>query len=335
MGDKVFARRLMVKSNVPVIPGSDGAVNTVDDAKTIAKKIGYPVMLKAAAGGGGVGMQIVANEEALINTFSDLSKRAETYFGNGTMFLEKVVEKARHIEVQIVADEQGHTVHLFDRECSIQRRHQKVIEEALAPNLSNKTRLAMYEAAIKAAKAINYKSVGTVEFLVDKDENFYFLEMNTRIQVEHPVTEQITGIDLIEVQINIANGLSLSFDQEDIQQNNHSIEVRIYAEDTQTFFPSPGKVTSLKVPTGDYLRHELTVNEGMTVTPFYDPMIGKLIVTGKDRQHTIALLQEALNEYDIAGIKTNIPLLKEIIAGQSFKNGNISISFLDDFNLKH
>jgi len=331
MGDKVVARRLMQANNIPIIPGSNGAISTVAEAKEIARLIGFPIMLKAAAGGGGVGMQIVNDEQTLVEVFNDLSKRALTYFGNGTMFLEKVIEHARHIEVQILADAEGNIVHLFDRECSIQRRHQKVIEEAPAPNLSQKTHEAMYEAAIQAAAAIHYKSAGTVEFLVDRHENFYFLEMNTRIQVEHPVTEQITGVDLIEAQINIANHIPLPFTQSDIKQDNHAIEGRIYAEDPKTFFPSPGKITTLNLPMGNHLRHELTVNEGMMVTPFYDPMIGKLIVTGKNRDETIRLLQDALNEYEIKGIKTNLPLLREVIAMEPFKEGNLSITFLNQF----
>lgn len=332
MGDKVLARQLMKEHGVPVVPGSDGPVQTIEEAQSIAKQIGYPMMLKAAAGGGGVGMAIVEQEEQLKEVFQELSKRAQMYFGDGTMFVEKVIERARHIEVQIAADQQGNTVHLYDRECSIQRRHQKVIEEALAINLSHKTRLAMYEAAIKAAKAIQYDSIGTVEFLVDSDENFYFLEMNTRIQVEHPVTEEITGIDLVESQINSAKGLALPFNQEDITYNNHAIEVRLYAEDPKTFLPSPGEITLLNIPMDKSLRHELTVKEGSVVTPFYDPMIGKLIVTGKDRNEAITRLQQTLEEYTIEGIKTNIPLLQKIVSDDRFKRGHLSISFLDTFN---
>lgn len=332
MGDKILARQLMKSHNVPVVPGSNGPLQSVEEAKQIAHDIGYPIMLKAAAGGGGVGMQIISDEETLVKTFAELSKRAKMYFGDGTMFLEKVITNARHIEVQIAADQFGHMIHLFDRECSIQRRHQKVIEEALAINISEQTRSKMYEAAINAARAIQYDSVGTVEFLVDETENFYFLEMNTRIQVEHPVTEQITKIDLIEMQISIANGLAISYKQDQIQQTGHAIEVRLYAEDPETFFPSPGKITNLQLPTGSHLRHELTVKEGTTVTPFYDPMIGKLIVTGKDRDDAITRLHDALKVYTIEGIKTNIPLLLKVITDNRFKRGDLSISFLETFN---
>ncbi len=331
MGDKITARKLMKQAGVPVIPGTEGAVKTIAEAKDSVKHIGYPVMLKASAGGGGVGLQTVTNEEELEKTFENNSKRAESLFGDGSMFIEKQLENARHIEVQVLADEHGNAVHLFERECSIQRRNQKVIEEAPATILSEKTRALMGEVSVKAVKELGYSNAGTIEFLVDSEEQFYFLEMNTRIQVEHPITEEITGIDLIEQQINIASGKTLTITQSDIVHNGHAIEARIYAEDPQNFFPSPGKITQYEEPVGKYIRIESSVRSDSNVTPFYDPMISKLIVTGESREEAILRLKEALGNYKIEGIKTNIPMLIRVVNHEQFKSGNTPTNFVQKF----
>jgi len=330
MGSKIEARQTMEKAGIPTIPGTSTSVDSVDEAVKIAKEIGYPVMLKASHGGGGIGMQRVDDEEALKKAFESNSKRAEQFFGTGTMFLEKVIENAHHIEIQILADHHGNTVHLFERECSIQRRHQKIVEEAPSPLLTEETRFKMGDMAVKAAEAIHYTNAGTIEFLVDEKQNFYFLEMNTRLQVEHPVTEEITGIDLVEEQINIAAGQKLSFKQEDLSIDGHAIEVRIYAEDPNTFFPSPGQITELQLPSGDGIRHDIAIENNMTVTPFYDPMIGKLIVRGSTREEAIKKLNQALLDYEIKGIKTNIPLLQRIASHEAFHKGLTRTSFITE-----
>src|SRR5699024_9918945 len=262
-------------------------------------KIGYPIMLKASAGGGGIGMQVVNSSDELTNAFQNNSKRAKAFFGDGSMFMEKKLNRTRHIEIQLLADGYGNVIHLFERECSIQRRNQKVIEEAPSPFISKRTREKMGEAAVTAAKALGYTNAGTIEFLVDENENFYFLEMNTRIQVEHPVTEEITGKDIVEEQLRIANGEKLNIVQEEVAIEGHAIEVRIYAEDPVTFFPSPGHITVFDVPAGKNIRNETAVTSNYEVTPFYDPMIAKLIVKGETRQETIYLLKNALKAYHV------------------------------------
>jgi acetyl-CoA carboxylase, biotin carboxylase subunit len=330
MGNKIEARKIMKKAGIPVVPGTEEAVKSSEEAIMIAEKIGYPIMLKASAGGGGIGMQVVKSNEELIKAFEGNSKRALAFFGDGSMFLEKKIENARHIEIQLLGDEYGKVVHLFERDCSIQRRNQKVIEEAPSVFISEKTRNAMGEAAVKAAKAIGYTNAGTIEFLVDKDENFYFLEMNTRIQVEHPVTEEITGIDIVEAQIKISSGERLLYNQEDLIMFGHAIEARIYAEDPNTFFPSPGHITSIELPQGVHIRHELAVTSNYDVTPFYDPMIGKLIMKGSTREETIALLRDALLNYKIEGIKTNLPMLLRITENDEFIKGNTTTAFIDE-----
>lgn len=333
MGSKITARNAMKAAGVPVVPGTDGAVASVEDAIVIAKDIGYPIMLKASAGGGGIGMQVVNSDEELSKAFESNSKRALTFFGDGAMFMEKKLENARHIEIQLLADQHGNAVHLFDRDCSIQRRNQKVVEEAPSPFISDVTREKMGKAATDAAKAIGYTSAGTIEFLVDMDEKFYFLEMNTRIQVEHPVTEEITGIDIVKEQINIANGKTLSVNQGDLSINGHAIEVRIYAEDPITFFPSPGHITTLSAPTGDNVRNELSVTSDYDVTPYYDPMIGKLIVKADTRDQAITTMKTALADYQIEGIKTNIPMLKEIMDIEAFNEGKATTAFVNEHYL--
>ncbi|WP_078429758.1 acetyl-CoA carboxylase biotin carboxylase subunit [Alkalihalobacterium alkalinitrilicum] len=331
MGSKIEARKVMVNVGVPVVPGIDYPLGDVEEACRVASKMGFPVMLKASAGGGGIGMQVVKTEEELRKVYSGNQKRANDFFGDGAMFIEKFIENPRHIEVQILVDSQGNAVYLWERECSIQRRHQKVIEEAPSSFLDEETRREMGKVAVRAAKAIGYTNAGTIEFLVDSNKNFYFLEMNTRLQVEHPVTEEITGIDLVKEQIEIATGKELTFSQSDIKRIGHAIEARIYAEDPQTFFPSPGKVTKFKIPNGENIRHELAVYEGFTVTPYYDPMIAKLIVTGNDRDETINHLKEALENYHVEGIKTNIPMLKRVISHPAFSAGDTTTNFVQKY----
>lgn len=331
MGDKVNARRAMAEAGVPIVPGTEEKITDVETAGLIAEQIGYPIMLKAAAGGGGIGLQVVRNRYELEKVFKNNSERAKNLFGDGAMFLEKKIENAHHIEIQILADEYGNVVHLFDRECSIQRRNQKIIEEAPSPFISERTREKMGEAAIQAAKAIHYTNAGTIEFLVDEEENFYFLEMNTRLQVEHPVTEEITGLDLVEWQIRIANNEVLSFTQDDIIRDGHAIEARIYAEDAVRFFPSPGKITYVKLPEGEGIRHDIGFSENTQVTPFYDPMIGKLIVKGKTREEAVQLLEKALQNYKIDGIKTNLPMLVKTMGIPAFKQGVTTTDFVETF----
>ncbi len=329
MGIKTKARKIMEEAGVPVVPGISEAAVNVEAALNAAQEIGYPVMLKASAGGGGIGMQRVENAAELEKAFAGNQKRAESFFGNGEMFVEKLVENARHIEIQVLADSYGNAIYLGERECSIQRRNQKVVEEAPSPVVDEQLRREMGEAAIRAVKKLGYENAGTLEFLVDAEKNFYFLEMNTRLQVEHPVTEEVTGIDIVVEQIRIANGEKLSVTQEEVTITGHSIEVRIYAEDPVTFYPSPGQITRLELPEGPQIRHEIGIDGQTLVSPFYDPMLAKLIVSGADRKEAIDSLAQALREYKIEGIKTNIPLLRDIIDHEAFKNGDMNTSFID------
>lgn len=331
MGSKIEARKVMEDAGVPIVPGIDYPLSNTDEALQAANDIGYPVMLKASAGGGGIGMQIAGNDDELKKAFSGNQKRAADFFGDGSMFIEKFIENPRHIEIQIVADNQQNTVYLWERECSIQRRHQKVIEEAPSPFLDEETRAKMGQAAVKAAKAIGYVNAGTIEFLVDAKKNFYFLEMNTRLQVEHPVTEEITGIDLVKQQIDIAWGNTLPYTQDDVRLDGHAIEARIYAEDPNTFFPSPGKITKLAIPSGANIRHELAVKDKSTVTPFYDPMIAKIITKGETRDAAIENMKQALESYIVEGIKTNIPLLQNVITSEAFLNGDTTTNFIQQY----
>lgn len=331
MGSKIESRKAMEKAGVPVVPGITSPLADADAAVEAADRIGYPVMLKASAGGGGIGMQVVHSGDEIRKAFAGNQKRATDFFGDGTMYVEKFVENPRHIEIQILADGFGNTVYLWERECSIQRRHQKVVEEAPSSFLSETTRSKMGEAAVKAAKSIGYKNAGTIEFLVDEEQNFYFLEMNTRLQVEHPVTEEITGLDLVEKQLKIAGEEALDFSQGEVKREGHAIEVRIYAEDPKTFFPSPGKITKLELPNGPGIRHELAVHDQSVVTPFYDPMIAKLIVKGSDRDDAINRLHDALVDYHIEGIKTNIPMLKEVISHPAFRSGDTTTDFVGKY----
>jgi acetyl-CoA carboxylase biotin carboxylase subunit len=330
MGSKTKARGLMQRAGVPVVPGSEGSVDSVHQALQVAHEIGYPVMLKAAHGGGGIGMQAVSSDEELQKAFLSNQARAKAYFGNGEMFIEKYIRDPRHIEIQVLFDAHGHGIHLFERECSVQRRHQKVVEEALSPFVDEDLRERMGRAALVAANAIGYENAGTVEFLVDADRNFYFLEMNTRLQVEHPVTECITGLDLVEWQIRVACGEKLPFHQKDLSPSGHAIECRIYAEDPDKLLPSPGKITALELPTGIGIRNDVGVEAGSEVTPFYDPMIGKLIAYGQDRAEAISRMRQALTDYRVEGIKTNIPLLRQILSAEAFERGETTTSFISE-----
>ncbi|MGJ7919766.1 acetyl-CoA carboxylase biotin carboxylase subunit [Neobacillus sp. LXY-4] len=331
MGSKIESRKAMEEAGVPVVPGITYPLADAEEAVQVAKTIGYPVMLKASAGGGGIGMQVVRSDDEIRKAFEGNQKRATDFFGDGAMYVEKFVENPRHIEIQILADSLGNTVYLWERECSIQRRHQKVVEEAPSSFITEETRSKMGAAAVTAAKSIGYKNAGTIEFLVDENQNFYFLEMNTRLQVEHPVTEEITGLDLVEQQLRIAFGESLEFTQDEVKREGHAIEVRIYAEDPKTFFPSPGKITKLVLPEGPRVRHELAIHDQSTVTPFYDPMIAKLVVKGNDRTEAIENLQNALAQYQVEGIKTNIPMLQEVASHPAFQSGDTQTNFVDKY----
>lgn len=333
MGSKLEARRTMQQAGVPIVQGVNEPIADTDAAAKIADGIGYPVMLKASAGGGGIGMQLVNNEQELRKAFEGNQKRAQSFFGDGTMFIEKFIAEPHHIEVQVLADAYGNVIPVYERECSIQRRNQKVVEEAPSPFISEETRKKMLDAAVDAAKHIGYTNAGTIEFLVDCDQNFYFLEMNTRLQVEHPVTEEITGLDLVEQQLKMANGEKLAFTREDIQQKGHAIEVRIYAEHPVTFFPSPGKITKLVLPEGEGIRHEVAVETGSDVTPFYDPMIGKLVVFGTTREEACARLADALRSYVVEGIQTNIPMLLETVTHEQFLAGSTTTKFVEEYYL--
>lgn len=331
MGSKIAARKMMKAAGVPVVEGIDTALENAEEARTAAVKIGYPLMLKASAGGGGIGMQLVHSEEELLKAFGGNKSRAESFFGDGTMFLEKYIAEPHHIEVQILADTHGNVLPLWERECSIQRRNQKVVEEAPSPFISEATRQNMLDAAVKAAKHIGYSNAGTIEFLVDREQNFYFLEMNTRLQVEHPVTEEITGLDLVEEQLKVAAGEQLTLTREEVQRNGHAIEVRIYAEDPITFFPSPGKITAFQLPAGEGIRNECSIESGSQVTPFYDPMIGKLIAWGETRSEACSRMKDALESYVVEGIKTNIPMLIDTVGHEQFLAGYTTTDFVSQY----
>lgn len=332
MGDKVEARRVMQDASVPVVPGSDGGVGTIEAAKEVANEIGYPVMLKASGGGGGIGMIRCENEQALVQSFDSTKNRAKAYFGKEEVFLEKCIENARHVEIQIFGDHHGNLVHLFERNCSVQRRNQKVIEESPSPGLSQETKEKMYTAAIEAGKAVDYTNAGTVEFIVDEEENFYFLEMNTRLQVEHPVTETITGLDLVKWQLLVASGEPLPLcRQEEIQSAGHAIEFRVYAEDPKTFYPSPGKLTELEWGQGQGVRIDSGYERGNNVTPFYDPMISKCIIQGKDRQDALDKAKVFFAGVTIEGVKTNVSLFRDILEDNGFKDGSYTTKWLQDF----
>ncbi len=333
MGSKLEARKTMKAAGVPIVEGVETAVQDSAEAIEIASRLGYPIMLKASAGGGGIGMQLVGNDDELAKAFEGNQKRAQSFFGDGTMYMERFIANPHHVEVQIIADHAGNVVPLFERECSIQRRNQKVVEEAPSPFISEETRLRMLEASIQAVKHIGYVNAGTIEYLVDAEQNFYFLEMNTRLQVEHPVTEEITKLDLVEEQIKVAAKQSLTITRDSVEKQGHAIEVRIYAENPTTFFPSPGKITALELPTGEGIRHECGVEAGSMVTPFYDPMISKLVVWGETRTIACERLIQALKEYKIEGIQTNISMLLKTVTHEQFLQGNTTTKFVEEYYL--
>jgi acetyl-CoA carboxylase biotin carboxylase subunit len=332
MGDKTNARVAAVKAGAPIVPGTTEPLANEVAAQKVAAGIGYPVMLKAAAGGGGKGMRIVRAAEEMSAAFSMASNEARSAFGDPAVYLEKFIERPRHIEVQIVADQYGHVIHLGERECSVQRRHQKVIEECPASCNDPDLRARMGEAAVKIARAANYHSVGTIEFLVDAERNFYFLEMNTRLQVEHPVTELVTGIDLVREQIRIAAGEKLAIRQEEVRWEGSAIECRIYAEDPDhNFLPSPGRITKLKVPSGPGVRDDSGVYEGWEVPLFYDPMISKLATWGATRDEAMARMKRALGEYQVGGIRTTIPFFLLVLDDEEFRRGEIDTGYIARF----
>jgi acetyl-CoA carboxylase, biotin carboxylase subunit len=329
MGSKTRARQNMKRAGVPFVPGSEHGLD-IDAAERLAEQIGYPVMLKAAAGGGGKGMRMVTSPADLRSAYENARSEAQRSFGDNEVYLEKFITNPRHVEMQILADEHGNTVYLGERECSVQRRHQKVMEESPSPIVDSDMRRRMGEIAVRVAKAANYHNAGTIEFLVDEQRNFYFLEMNTRLQVEHPVTEFVTGLDLVHLQMHIAAGEKLPFRQEDIQLRGHAIECRIYAEDPDNnFFPSPGQITRLISPSGPGIRRDSGMYEGWTVPIEYDPLLAKLIGYGENREQAIQRLLRALYEYFVGGIKTNTSLFRRILKDPDFRAGNLDTSFLD------
>jgi len=330
MGDKITSKKMMKKAGVPVIEGTNKGIENIDEAVKIAGSIGYPVIVKATAGGGGIGMQRVYSEDELVRAIETTQSVASTNFGNPTVFIEKYLEKPRHIEFQVLADEHGNTIHAVERECSIQRRHQKLIEEAPSPIVTEELRAQMGDSAIKAAETIDYSGAGTVEFMYD-DGNYYFLEMNTRIQVEHPITERITSIDLVKEQLRIASGEELSFSQKDIKINGHAIECRINAEDPLAdFAPNPGKITGYRSPGGPGVRLDSGVYMNYTIPTFYDSMISKLIAWGRNRDESVARMRRALSEYIILGVKTTIPFHKAIMKNPNFIEAKLHTHFVDD-----
>jgi len=332
MGDKIAAKKTMEKANVPVIPGYHG--HKQDDKTLIkeGKKIGFPLLVKATAGGGGKGMRIVHSEDTLKESIEGAKREAKSSFGNDTVFLEKYLEKPRHIEFQILGDEHGNIIHLYERECSIQRRHQKIIEETPSPIMTNELREKMGKAAVLAAKAVSYTNAGTVEFMVDGNNNFYFMEMNTRLQVEHPITEMTTGIDLAKWQLKIASGQKLNLKQKDIIQRGHAIECRIYAEDPENgFLPSIGKLEKVDIPTGPNIRNDSGIISGMQISPYYDPMLSKIITYSENRKENINKMIWTLSKYAVMGVTTNISFLKKVLEHEEFKNGNITTHFIDNY----
>ncbi|PGX41506.1 acetyl-CoA carboxylase biotin carboxylase subunit [Priestia megaterium] len=330
MGAKAVARDTMKQAGVPIVPGTEGLIEDSSTAIPVAREIGYPIIVKATAGGGGKGMRLAHSEEELEKAIRQAQHEAETAFGNGGVYLEKYLEEPKHIEIQIIADEEGNVVHLGERDCSIQRRHQKLVEEAPSPAVDENLRAKMGKAAVSAAKAVDYTGVGTVEFLLDKHGHFYFMEMNTRIQVEHPVTELVTNIDLIKEQISVAAGYPLSFSQQDIQLKGWAIECRINAENpAKNFMPSPGKVQMYLPPGGYGVRVDSAVYPGYEISQFYDSMVAKLIVTGKDRNEAIQRMKRALEEFIIIGIHTTIPFHLELLNHPSFKEGDFTTKFLE------
>ncbi|MED4581166.1 acetyl-CoA carboxylase biotin carboxylase subunit [Brevibacillus choshinensis] len=335
MGDKSEAKATMSMAKVPLVPGTEGLIDDIDEALAVALQIGYPVIVKATAGGGGRGMRLAHDEQELSKAIQQAQKEAEAAFGNAGVYLEKYVEEPRHVEIQIMGDKHGHAVYLGERDCSIQRRHQKLVEEAPSPALDSELREKMGQAAVAAAKAVSYHGAGTVEFLLDKYGQFYFMEMNTRIQVEHPVTEMITGIDLIKEQISVAAGNPLSFSQDDVKINGWAIECRINAENpSKNFMPSPGKVVNYLPPGGYGVRVDSAVYPGYEISPFYDSMVAKLIVWGTDRSEAIARMRRALDEFVIEGVHTTVPFHEKLLEHPDFVSGHFATNFLEKNKLE-
>ena len=329
MGDKIQAKKIMQELGVPTVPGSEGKILDITDALKIGEEIGYPVLLKAAAGGGGRGMKVINNKKEMINNFSIVRQEALSFFGNDDVYIEKFIDAPRHIEVQVIGDSHGNFVHLYERDCSVQRRNQKVIEEAMAPGIDNDEKVKLFETVINAIKKMGYLGLGTLEFLYHEGK-FYFMEMNTRLQVEHPITEMITRIDLVREQISVAAGEKLSFDQSKINPLGHSIECRINAEDPLTFKPSAGTIDLYLPPAGNGIRLDTFIYSGYKVPHYYDNLLAKLIVTGRDREHAIRRALRSLDEIIIEGTVTNIELHKKILSSEDFKKGSVSIRWLED-----
>ncbi len=331
MGDKITARTTMTEAGVPVVPGTKDKIESEEEALKLIGEIGLPVMIKASAGGGGKGMRLVTSDKDVTTALRGARSEAGTAFGDDSIFIEKYIEAPHHIEFQILADSHGNVIHLFERECSVQRRHQKIIEETPSPILTPERRLQMGEAAIAAAKAVDYQGAGTIEFIVDQDLNYYFLEMNTRLQVEHPITERVVGVDLVKEQIHIANGKPLQLRQEDLKQQGHAIECRVYAEDPDNnFMPAPGKVTHIDIPYGVGVRVDGSIYEGFEIPLYYDPLIAKLIVWGKDRMEALERSRRALQEFKITGVKNNLRFLERILHAKDFVGGNYTTHFVEE-----
>ena len=329
LGNKSKAKETMKKAGVPVVPGSEGLIKSKEEAVSIAEQIKYPVMLKASAGGGGKGIRVAYNKDQLEKEYDLVKQEAKVSFNDDSLYLEKFIENPRHVEIQILADEHGNCIHLGERDCSIQRRNQKVLEETPSSILDDKTRKKMGEVAVDAVKEIGYSNAGTIEFLVDKNKDFYFMEMNTRVQVEHPVTESVTGIDIIKEQIKIASGETLSYKQKDITFTGHSMEVRINAEDpSKNFMPCPGKITDLHLPGGNGVRIDTAIYPGYTIPPYYDSMIAKIIVHGKNRDESIAKMKSAISELVVEGITTNADFILKILEDKDFVSNNYGTSFI-------
>ena len=330
MGDKLAAKALMKKAQVPTVPGSDGPVETVEDAQQVINKIGLPVIIKASAGGGGKGMRVVRKEQELESAFRACRSEGANYFGDGTVYIERFVTDPKHIEIQVFGDKHGNVVHLYERECSVQRRHQKIIEESPSPSLTPAIREKMGEAAVRAAKLINYVGAGTLEFIFDNQtKEFFFMEMNTRLQVEHPITELTTGVDLVREQLMVAMGHPMSFKQENIKQKCHAIEVRVCAEDPVTFKPSPGVIRACRHPQGPFLRVDSYIYPGYEVPIYYDPMMAKVITWGEDREEAIRRMQRSLTEFILTGVKSNIALHQTILAHPQFLDGSYTTQFIE------
>ncbi|WP_339647840.1 acetyl-CoA carboxylase biotin carboxylase subunit [uncultured Salegentibacter sp.] len=332
MGSKLAAKDAVKEYDIPMVPGIDEAITDPEKAKKIAKEIGFPILIKASAGGGGKGMRIVEKEKDLEDQMKRAISEAESAFGDGSVFIEKYVSSPRHIEIQVLADSHGNYIHLFERECSVQRRHQKVVEEAPSVVLDSRLRKQMGKAAVKVAKACDYVGAGTVEFLFDEDQNFYFLEMNTRLQVEHPVTEYITGVDLVEQQIRIARGEKLKLLQEDLKIKGHAVELRVYAEDPMdNFMPSVGTLNKYSIPEGENIRVDNGFEEGMEVPIYYDPMLAKLITYGKTREEAIQLMLKAIKQYEVEGVMTTLPFGKFVFEHEAFRSGNFDTHFVKKY----